>query len=139
MVKWILSKLHLPTDRTEWNTSPDVVNAYYNPQTNSITFPAGILQPPFFHKGRPEALNYGSIGVVIGHEITHGFDDMGRQSDKYGNLAQWWSKATIDTYLKKAQCFIEQYSIYRVPELDELLHIEVTHLKLNPEVLSSVC
>ncbi|XP_033611166.1 neprilysin-4 isoform X1 [Cryptotermes secundus] len=125
MMHRVLSKLHLPTDRSEWYTSPDVVNAYYNPQTNSITFPAGILQLPFFSKGRPEALNYGSIGVVIGHEITHGFDDMGRQSDKYGNLAQWWSKSTIHTYLEKAQCFIEQYSMYRVPELDELLHTEV--------------
>ncbi|PSN30408.1 Neprilysin-11 [Blattella germanica] len=125
-IQRMLSKLRLSTDRSEWNTSPDVVNAYYNPQTNSITFPAGILQPPFFSKRRPEALNYGSIGVVIGHEITHGFDDMGRMSDKYGNLAQWWSKATIDTYLKKAQCFIEQYGMYRVPELDDLLHIEVT-------------
>ncbi|GFG28564.1 hypothetical protein Cfor_10702 [Coptotermes formosanus] len=125
MMRRILSKLRVPKDRTEWYTSPDVVNAYYNPQTNSITFPAGILQPPFFSKGRPEALNYGSIGVVIGHEITHGFDDMGRQSDRYGNLAQWWSRATIDTYLEKAQCFIQQYSMYRVPELDELLHTEV--------------
>ncbi|KAJ9588255.1 hypothetical protein L9F63_018419, partial [Diploptera punctata] len=125
-IRRMLSKLRLPTYRSEWNTSPDVVNAYYNPQTNSIIFPAGILQQPFFSKRRPEALNYGSVGVVIGHEITHGFDDMGRMSDKYGNLAQWWSEETIDTYLKKAHCFIEQYGMYRIPELDELLHIKVT-------------
>ncbi|KDR08433.1 Neprilysin-2 [Zootermopsis nevadensis] len=125
LVHQILSKLRLPTDRTEWFISPDTVNAYYNHQTNSITFPAGILQPPFFSKGRPEALNYGSIGAMIGHEITHGFDDIGRHSDKYGNLAQWWSKSTTDTYLEKAQCFIHQYGMYRVPELDEMLHTEV--------------
>ncbi|XP_046994653.1 neprilysin-4-like [Schistocerca americana] len=122
MVRRIMSKLRKPTDRTEWHTSPDVVNAYYNPQTNSIIFPAGILQQPFFSKGRIEALNYGSIGVVIGHEITHGFDDVGRQSDKYGNLAQWWTEATIQTYIKKSQCFMDQYDAYRVPELDDLLH-----------------
>jgi predicted metalloendopeptidase len=125
MMHRILSKLRVPTDRTEWLIGPDVVNAFYNPQINSITFTAGILQPPYFSKRRPEALNYGGIGVVIGHEITHGFDDMGRQSDKYGNLAQWWSRDTIDTYLEKAQCFIQQYGMYRVPELDELLHAEV--------------
>ncbi|XP_071446773.1 neprilysin-1-like [Hetaerina americana] len=125
LVRQMMKKLREPTDRNEWTTSPAVVNAFYNPQRNSITFPAGILQSPFFKKGRLQALNYGSIGVVIGHEITHGFDDMGRQSDLHGNLAQWWSESTIETYLKKAQCFIDQYGNYRVPELDSLLGSEV--------------
>ncbi|XP_046389979.1 neprilysin-4-like [Ischnura elegans] len=123
-VKKAFIKLRKPTDRSEWTTSPAVVNAFYNPQKNAITFPAAILQSPFFKKGRIQALNYGSIGVVIGHEITHGFDDMGRQSDLHGNLAQWWSQSTIETYLKKAQCFIDQYGSYRVPELDILLGTE---------------
>ncbi|XP_066996218.2 neprilysin-11-like [Anabrus simplex] len=115
-----LSRLRMATDRNEWAMGPDVVNAYYSPQTNAVVFPAGILQAPFFSIGRPEALNYGSMGVVIGHEMTHGFDDVGRQYDRVGNLAQWWTEPTVDTYLKKAECFVEQYEQFKFPELDEL-------------------
>ncbi|XP_073971448.1 neprilysin-like isoform X2 [Rhodnius prolixus] len=122
----MLKKLGEPTERSEWPISPGVVNAYYNSQTNSIIFPAGILQPPFFSKKRTEALNYGGIGVVIGHEITHGFDDVGRHSDAHGNLAQWWSEETIQTYLEKAECFISQYGSYRIPVLDSTLLTKVT-------------
>lgn len=104
-----------PTDRERWNTPPSIVNAFYEPQLNSITFPAGILQPPFFGKGRLAAMNYGGIGSVIGHEITHGFDDQGRQSDKYGNTANWWTDETLAQYLERAQCFIDQYSNFTVP------------------------
>ncbi|XP_063228374.1 neprilysin-4-like [Bacillus rossius redtenbacheri] len=125
-MKKIFSKLHQTGDRNEWASGPSVVNAFYIPQTNSIMFPAAILQPPFFKHGRPQALNYGSIGVVIGHEITHGFDDMGRHTDKYGNLKDWWSDSTADTYQQKADCFVKQYSSYRVPELDSILHTNVT-------------
>ncbi|KAJ1527249.1 hypothetical protein ONE63_008774 [Megalurothrips usitatus] len=121
LVRQSLAKLRRPVDRAEWLTGPAVVNAYYNPGANSIIFPAGILQPPFFSRGRIEALNYGSVGVVIGHEMTHGFDDMGRQSDAQGNLAQWWSASTLETYLRKAQCIVQQYDSYRVPELDAML------------------
>ncbi|ESO99538.1 hypothetical protein LOTGIDRAFT_113606, partial [Lottia gigantea] len=81
-----------------------------------IVFPAGILQPPFFNKDYPKALNYGGIGVVIGHEITHGFDDSGIQYDKDGNLLQWWSDDAIDQFKAKAQCIIDQYSTYILPE-----------------------
>ncbi|XP_026279340.1 membrane metallo-endopeptidase-like 1 isoform X1 [Frankliniella occidentalis] len=126
LVRQSLVKLRRPVDRAEWLTGPAVVNAYYNPGANSIIFPAGILQPPFFSRGRVEALNYGSVGVVIGHEITHGFDDMGRQSDAQGNLAQWWSAATLETYLRKAQCIVQQYDSYRVPELDNVLGTAAT-------------
>ncbi|CAH0390816.1 unnamed protein product [Bemisia tabaci] len=111
----MVRNLRRPIDRLEWLTSPAIVNAYNNLQMNSVIFPAGILQPPFFQMDRTQALNYGSIGVVIGHEIMHGFDDMGRLNDKYGNLAQWWSEATIQTYLQKAQCFVDQYNSYRCP------------------------
>ncbi|XP_039296930.1 neprilysin-4 [Nilaparvata lugens] len=116
-----LRELRNPVDRNKWYFSPATVNAFYSPTMNTITFPAGILQPPFFKKGRPQALNYGGIGVVIGHEMTHGFDDHGRQSDKFGNLAQWWSAETLKKYLKKTECFVNQYSNYSLPELDELL------------------
>uniref|UniRef100_A0A1B6GHJ4 Peptidase M13 C-terminal domain-containing protein n=2 Tax=Cuerna arida TaxID=1464854 RepID=A0A1B6GHJ4_9HEMI len=120
-VKRLFTKLRKPTDRYEWSASPAVVNAYIDFQLNSIILPAGILQPPFFGKGRTEALNYGGIGVVIGHEITHAFDDVGRQSDGLGNLAQWWTDGTVERYLDKTKCFVRQYSSYRVPQLDEML------------------
>ncbi|KAI9560850.1 hypothetical protein GHT06_011803 [Daphnia sinensis] len=103
-----------PTDRTRWNTYPSIVNAFYEPQLNSITFPAGILQPPFYGLGRLANMNYGGIGSVIGHEITHGFDDQGRQSDKFGNTANWWTPETLANYLERAQCFIDQYNNFTV-------------------------
>ncbi|EFX80396.1 hypothetical protein DAPPUDRAFT_304103 [Daphnia pulex] len=117
--------LRLPTDRTTWVTFPSVVNAFYYFFYNSITFPAGILQPPFFGKGRLAALNYGGIGAVIGHEITHGFDDHGRQTDKDGRVNLWWTNQTLTKYLQGAQCFVEQYGNYTFPEFagTEAFHI----------------
>ena len=88
-------KLNKPVDHNEWYMTPQTVNAYYNPTTNEICFPAGILQPPFFDMQADDAFNYGAIGVVIGHEMTHGFDDQGAKFDKEGNLKQWWT--TDDT------------------------------------------
>ncbi|XP_069947190.1 neprilysin-1-like isoform X3 [Cherax quadricarinatus] len=96
---------------------PTVVNAFYNPQENTITILAGILQSPFYSHNSLSALNYGGIGMVIGHEMTHGFDNTGRQFDKYGNLRQWWSNTTIQAYNTRAQCFIDQYDAYVPPEL----------------------
>lgn len=90
-------------DRTKWYMNPQTVNAYYNPTTNEICFPAGILQPPFFDPAADDAFNYGAIGVVIGHEMTHGFDDQGRQFDKEGNLKDWWTKGDADNFKKRAQ------------------------------------
>jgi putative endopeptidase len=89
--EYMLSKLGKPVDKDEWGMTPQTVNAYYNPSTNEICFPAGILQPPFFDMNADDAFNYGAIGVVIGHEMTHGFDDQGRQFDKEGNLKDWWT------------------------------------------------
>ncbi|KAK6176886.1 hypothetical protein SNE40_015099 [Patella caerulea] len=113
-----LKDLREPVDKDAWSTNAATVNAFYSPQKNQIMFPAGILQPPFFHKNYPRALNYGGIGVVIGHEITHGFDDSGRQYDKDGNLLQWWTDDVIDRFKEKAQCIIDQYSNYTVEEAD---------------------
>ncbi|XP_055958236.1 neprilysin [Patella vulgata] len=113
-----LKDLREPVDRDDWSTNAATVNAFYSPQKNQIMFPAGILQPPFFHKNFPRALNYGGIGVVIGHEITHGFDDSGRQYDKDGNLLQWWTDDVIGRFKEKAQCIINQYSNYSVEEAD---------------------
>jgi putative endopeptidase len=81
-----------PVDRTQWGMSPQTVNAYYNPTTNEICFPAAILNPPFFNPEADDAVNYGGIGVVIGHEMTHGFDDQGRNYDKDGNISAWWTE-----------------------------------------------
>ena len=86
-----LGRLGKPTDTEEWGMTPQTVNAYYNPTTNEICFPAAILQPPFFNADADDAVNYGAIGVVIGHEMTHGFDDQGRLFDKNGNMTNWWT------------------------------------------------
>lgn len=105
-----------PVDRDEWGMSPQTVNAYYNPSTNEICFPAGILQKPFFDPEADEAVNYGGIGVVIGHEMTHGFDDQGRQYDKNGNLRQWWADADVEAFLVPAEALAQHYdSLWVIP------------------------
>src|SRR5438046_10222078 len=86
-----LAKIGKPLDRGEWGMTPPTVNAYYNKSLNEMVFPAGILQPPFFGKGQPPAVSFGAIGAVMGHELTHGFDDKGRQFDGDGNMVDWWS------------------------------------------------
>jgi putative endopeptidase len=105
-----MDKLGKPVDRTEWLMTPQTVNAYYNPTTNEIAFPAGILQPPFFNLYADDAVNYGAIGVVIGHEMSHGFDDEGRNFDKEGNLTDWWTKEDSDKFKELTQILVEQYS-----------------------------
>ena len=109
-----LNKIGKPVDRTEWMMSPPTVNAYYNPQINEIVFPAGILQPPFFDAEADDAFNYGGMGSVIGHEMTHGFDDQGSQFDSTGNLANWWSEADLKSFKERAQCVIDQFNSFEV-------------------------
>ena len=104
-----LSKLGKPTDKTEWGMTPQTVNAYYNPTTNEICFPAAILQPPFFNPDADDAVNYGAIGVVIGHEMSHGFDDQGRLFDKDGNMINWWTDEDDAKFRAKAQKLVEQF------------------------------
>ncbi|KAK4876270.1 hypothetical protein RN001_012692 [Aquatica leii] len=110
-------KLRQPVDRDKWSTEPAIVNAFYNPNKNDIVIPAGILQPLFYSQHFPKSLNYGGIGVVIGHELTHGFDDKGRQFDKDGNMMQWWNNVTIRAFRDRAQCIIDQYSRYKIDEV----------------------
>jgi putative endopeptidase len=107
-----LNKIGKPVDRTEWGMTPPTVNAYYNPKMNEIVFPAGILQPPFFYANADDAVNYGGIGAVIGHEMTHGFDDQGRQYDKVGNLTDWWSPQSAEEFKKRSNAIVQQYSEY---------------------------
>ena len=109
-----MSKLGKPTDKTEWGMSPQTVNAYYNPSTNEICFPAAILQPPFFNPDADDAVNYGGIGVVIGHEMSHGFDDQGRLFDKDGNMVNWWTKEDADKFNAKAQVLIDQFNVVEI-------------------------
>lgn len=109
-----LAKIGKPVDRMEWGMSPPTVNAYYNPQINEIVFPAGILQPPFFDAAADDAFNYGGMGSVIGHEMTHGFDDQGRQFDSTGNLANWWTDADLKAFKERAKCVIDQFSGFEV-------------------------
>jgi putative endopeptidase len=109
-----LNKIGKPVDKTEWGMSPPTVNAYYNPQINEIVFPAGILQPPFFDAEADDAFNYGGMGSVIGHEMTHGFDDQGSQFDSSGNLANWWSEADLKSFKERAQCVIDQFNAFEV-------------------------
>ncbi len=103
-----------PVDRDRWHMSPQTVNAYYNPTTNEICFPAGILQPPFFDPAADDAINYGAIGVVIGHEMTHGFDDQGRQFDKDGNFVNWWTNADADAFNALADKLVAQFDSIEV-------------------------
>lgn len=109
-----LAKVGQPVDRTEWRTTPPTVTAYNNPPLNEIVFPAGILQPPYFDLYADDALNYGGIGMVIGHEITHSFDDQGAQFDKDGNVKNWWTKDDYDKFKARTQQVIDQYNSFTV-------------------------
>ncbi len=112
--KFELSKIGKPVDKEEWMMNPQTVNAYYNPVANEIVFPAAILQPPFFYAKGDDAVNYGAIGVVIGHEMTHGFDDQGRQYDKDGNLTDWWQTADADNFNAKTNVLVERFNSFTV-------------------------
>ena len=113
-----LAKLGKPVDKSEWHTTPSTVTAYYNPTANEIVFPAGILQPPYFDNNADDAINYGGIGMVIGHELTHSFDDQGAQYDMDGNLKNWWTKEDNDKFKSRIQQVIDLYSTFTV--LDNL-------------------
>jgi predicted metalloendopeptidase len=108
----VLAKIGHPVDRKEWHMTTPTVNAYYNPSINGITFPAGILQPPFFDANADDAVNYGGIGTVIGHEMTHGFDDSGRQFDADGNLHNWWSSESAEAFKQRSAKIVQQFSSY---------------------------
>jgi putative endopeptidase len=111
-VKRQYNKIDKPTDRKDWSMTPPTVNAYYRPPMNDINFPAGILQPPFYGKLMDDAVNYGGIGVVIGHELTHGFDDQGRKYDAQGNFVDWWTPADGKEFEKRADCTANEYSSF---------------------------
>ncbi|MBQ6097746.1 MAG: M13 family metallopeptidase, partial [Bacteroidales bacterium] len=111
---YYMSKINKPVDRDEWQMTPQTVNAYYNPTTNEICFPAAILQPPFFQFDADDAANYGAIGVVIGHELTHGFDDQGRNYDKDGNLNDWWTEQDAENFKKNAQVLVDAFNAVKV-------------------------
>ena len=107
-----IHKIGKPVDHTEWLMTPPTVNAYYNPPENNINFPAGILQPPFYDNKMDEPVNYGGVGSVVGHELTHGFDDQGRHYDAQGNLRDWWTPEDAKEFEKRADCFIQEYSAF---------------------------
>ncbi|KTC81557.1 M13 family metallopeptidase [Legionella brunensis] len=114
LIKRDLNKIGKPVDRTEWQMTPQTINAYYDPSMNNINLPAGILQPPFFDPTAPAAINYGAIGFIIGHEITHGFDDKGALFDGYGNLNNWWTAEDLKKFQTATNCIAEQFSRYKV-------------------------
>ncbi len=117
--EYMFAEAGKPVDKQKWYMSPQTVNAYYNPTTNEICFPAGILQPPFFNADADDAVNYGAIGVVIGHEMTHGFDDQGRNYDKDGNLAEWWTPQDAENFKALADVLVKQY--------DEIIVVDDVH------------
>jgi len=112
--EYSLNKLGKPVDKSEWLMFPQTVNAYYNPSTNEICFPAGILQPPFFFANGDDAVNYGAIGVVIGHEMSHGYDDQGRKYDKVGNMVEWWTPGDADRFTKRTQVLVDHFNAIKV-------------------------
>jgi putative endopeptidase len=116
-----IAKISKPRDRKEWDMTPPTVNAYYNGSMNEIVFPAGILQPPFFDKDMDDSVNFGTIGAVIGHELTHGFDDQGRKFDPDGNLRDWWTEQDGKEFETRASCIADEYSNF----------VAVDDLKLN--------
>jgi predicted metalloendopeptidase len=113
-----LAKIGKPVDRGEWQMIPPTVNAYYDPAMNEIVFPAGILQPPFFDAKADDAVNYGGIGAVIGHEMTHGFDDQGRKFDAEGNLENWWTPEDLANFRQRSQAIVDQFNGYTI--IDDL-------------------
>jgi predicted metalloendopeptidase len=115
----IYSKIDKPTDRKDWSMTPPTVNAYYRPPMNDINFPAGILQAPFYSKGMDDAVNYGGIGVVIGHELTHGFDDQGRKYDAEGNFKDWWTPEDGKEFEQRATCTADEYSSFTAVKDDK--------------------
>jgi endothelin-converting enzyme/putative endopeptidase len=119
-----LNKIGKPVDRSEWQMTPPTVNAYYDPQMNDINFPAGVLQPPLFDPKMDDAPNYGNTGSTIGHELTHGFDDEGRQFDAKGNLRDWWTKQDAAQFEKRAACVVNQYAQFTI----------VDNIKLNSKL-----
>ncbi|KAH3712305.1 hypothetical protein DPMN_071999 [Dreissena polymorpha] len=112
-----LGLLRLPYNKNGWSDPPTTVNAAYSFLLNNIQFPAGIFQPPFYQKDQPRSMNYGGIGVVIGHEITHGFDDQGSRYDKDGNLRNWWDTSILENFHNKSQCIVDQYGNFQVPDV----------------------
>ncbi|USQ14171.1 M13 family metallopeptidase [Legionella lytica] len=114
LVKRDINKIGKPIERSEWGMTPQTINAYYDPSMNNLNIPAGILQPPFFDPNAPAAVNYGAIGFVMGHEMTHGFDDQGAQFDGHGNLKNWWTPSDLTKFKAATQCIIDQYSQYVV-------------------------
>ncbi|HWF36936.1 MAG TPA: M13 family metallopeptidase [Candidatus Acidoferrales bacterium] len=114
-----LSKIGKPVDRTEWHMTPPTVNAYYNPLMNEIVFPAGILEPPFFDPNGDPAINYGGIGAVMGHEMTHGFDDQGARFDAEGNLKNWWTDQDLKNFKERGDCIVKQFEAYTYEDLHE--------------------
>ncbi|KAH8416738.1 hypothetical protein KR222_000817 [Zaprionus bogoriensis] len=109
-----LKRLDQPVNKTNWGMTPQTVNAYYTPTKNQIVFPAGILQTPFFDINNPKSLNFGAMGVVMGHELTHAFDDQGREYDKFGNINRWWDAKSIERFNEKSECIARQYSEYKL-------------------------
>jgi endothelin-converting enzyme/putative endopeptidase len=121
-----LNKIGKPVDRNEWGMTPPTVNAYYNPQMNDINFPAGVLQPPLYDPKMDDAPNYGNTGSTIGHELTHGFDDEGRQFDATGNLKDWWTAEDAKHFEEKINCVRDQFAQYTV----------VDDIKINSKLTS---
>ncbi|KAG9348205.1 hypothetical protein JZ751_001940 [Albula glossodonta] len=112
--KVMADQLRKPPNKDQWSMTPPTVNAYYMPTKNGIVFPAGILQAPFYAQDHPKALNFGGIGVVMGHELTHAFDDQGREYDKDGNLRPWWQNSSVEAFKNRTECMVDQYSQYTI-------------------------
>lgn len=122
---FMISKMGKPVDKTEWGMSPPTINAYYNPLLNEIVFPAGIMQPPFFNPEADDAVNYGGMGAVIGHELTHGFDDQGSQFDAEGNMKNWWTESDLTKFKAKTDVLVKQFNEYK-PLEDAAVNGELT-------------